>query len=290
VSWVIYFFGSGAAFFAGVGLVLAGVALVSFYRRGWSTAAANLCAFLGLALIALSATPLPYWLYGLAGAITLFWLVVERSRRKALLRCRKWIRAATAVVWLAAVAMEVPYHIAPTLPAGGRSRLYIFADSVAAGLGEPSKDTWPKLLAGSQSIDVRDHSQIGATVHVMLRKADELVLGDGVVLLEIGGNDVLGTTTASEFEQNLDALLVRVGGPGRIVVMFELPLPPFYNAFGMAQRRLAAKHQVFLIPKRIFVTVLTADDATLDSIHLSLSGHERMAETVWRLIEPAFGD
>jgi acyl-CoA thioesterase I len=145
-------------------------------------------------------------------------------------------------------------------------------------------------LARSRSIDVQDYSQIGAKVSSVLRKAERVSLADGIVLLEIGGNDLLGSTHASEFERQLDQLLLQVCGPGRIVLMFELPLPPFANEFGRIQRRLAAKYHVKLIPKRIFVRLLTTDGATVDSIHLTQDGHERMAQTVWSLIQSVYED
>jgi acyl-CoA thioesterase I len=70
--------------------------------------------------------------------------------------------------------------------------------------------------------------------------------------------------------------------------MFDLPLPPLYNEFGRIQRRLAAQYGVLLIPKRVLVDVIARDGATLDSIHLTERGHQRMAEVVWRVIEPAY--
>lgn len=70
--------------------------------------------------------------------------------------------------------------------------------------------------------------------------------------------------------------------------MFELPLPPFCNEFGRAQRTVAAKHNVILIPKRVFLSVIAGSDSTLDSIHLSQSGHQFMADCVWRLVRSAF--
>jgi acyl-CoA thioesterase-1 len=290
MAWVIYLFGSGIAFFAGVGLVLAGVVLVSFRRRKWSVSIATLAALLGLILVAVSATPLPYWLYGLAGALTMGWLVVERSGSEAA-RCRRaWARGLVAVVWLAAILLEIPYQVVPTLGAMDRPPLHIFADSVSAGTGERGVPTWPRLLGRSHSIDVRDHSIPGATVRMALRKAQEVAPVEGLVLLEIGGNDLLGSTTAHDFEGDLDALLTQVSGPGRVVVMFELPLLPFANEFGRVQRRLAHRHGVALIPKRVFAAVLTADGATVDSIHLSREGQELMAATVWSLIRPAYGE
>jgi acyl-CoA thioesterase I len=159
---------------------------------------------------------------------------------------------------------------------------------VTAGLGDQKTRTWPGLLAREHSIDVHDLSQMGGTVASALRRLDKEPPGDGIVLLEIGGNDLLGPTSAADFDDRLDALLAQVCRNGRTVLMFELPLPPFCNDFGLTQRRLAAKHGVRLIPRRILVSVLTAADATVDSIHLTQSGHQAMADRVWSLISGAY--
>jgi acyl-CoA thioesterase-1 len=290
MAWLIYFFGSGAAFFAGVGLVLVAAAIFIIYQRSWCARIATLGALTGLILIALSATPLLYWFYGLAGLVSLLWLVAERSERKTISRIRPSLRCTVVFLWCVAILMEIPYHFAPTLKPAGRPTLYIFADSVTAGMGETSMVTWPNLLARTHSIDVLDYSQMGAKVGSMLRKAEKTPVGDGIILLEIGGNDLLGSTSAIDFERDLDLLLAKLGGKGRIMLMFELPLPPLANEFGRIQRSLAKKYAVHLIPKRIFVSVLTTNGATVDSVHLSPRGHELMAETVWSLIRTVYAD
>lgn len=106
--------------------------------------------------------------------------------------------------------------------------------------------------------------------------------------MEIGGNDVLGTTTTSQFATDLEALLSNIATSDRQVIMFELPLPPFYHEYGRIQRTIAARHHVILIPKRVFLSVIAGNDSTLDSIHLSEAGHESMAATVWRSVGSAF--
>ncbi len=289
MNWVIYFFGSGTAFFGGVTLVMVAVALVACCQGKWLASMATLAAVLGLLFIFLSATPLPYWFYAVARAGTMVWLGCERWSSKLLSDRRLWLRLAVVGLWGGAAAMEIPFHLVPIIGAPPLPALYILGDSVAAGMNETRKDTWPALLAAQHhNIEVHDHSQMGAKVRTMLRKTESLTLGDGLILLEIGGNDLLSSTSAGEFERNLDELLSRLCGPTRVVVMFELPLPPLANEFGRAQRRLAAKYQVHLIPKRIFVAVLTAEGATVDGIHLSPQGHQLMAETVWGLLRKAF--
>jgi acyl-CoA thioesterase-1 len=191
-------------------------------------------------------------------------------------------------VWLLAIGMELPYHFSPTLPALNNPTLFVIGDSVSAGMRENDEGTWPKLLARDSGIRVRDFSRMGATVG-SARKQAELMNDDaGLVLLEIGGNDLLGSTSPDQFEERLDRLLADVCGRDRVVVMLELPLPPFANRFGMIQRTLAQNHDVYLIPKRIFIDLLTTSGATVDGIHLTPNGQELMAKTMWRHLEPAY--
>ena len=105
-----------------------------------------------------------------------------------------------------------------------------------------------------------------------------------LVVLEIGGNDVLGPTSADDFEKNLERLLTKVCRADNTVVMLELPLPPLYNRFGAAQRRLARRFGVTLVPKRYFAGVLAEPGATLDGLHLSHVGHEAMSRMIWKTI------
>ncbi|WP_339688349.1 hypothetical protein [Gimesia maris] len=67
-------------------------------------------------------------------------------------------------------------------------------------------------------------------------------------------------------------------------LLLELPLPPFYHGFGRIQRRLAKKHDVKLVPKRVLLSILAGGDATLDSIHLSQIGQQKMADVVWGIV------
>ncbi|MEI6085916.1 MAG: SGNH/GDSL hydrolase family protein, partial [Verrucomicrobiota bacterium] len=102
----------------------------------------------------------------------------------------------------------------------------------------------------------------------------------------IGGNDILGPTTSTEFETDLRRLLVAAEQCAAATVMFELPLPPFGNSFGRVQRQLAQQFGVALIPKRHIAGVLAAPGTTIDGLHLSPHGHELVMALLWRVIIP----
>jgi acyl-CoA thioesterase I len=288
MAWVIYFFGSGDAFFAGLMLALGGILAAALRPTpGWIRLA-SLLGVLGLILVVASAVPQPIWLYSLWGIVLIAWLVAERRAIRPGLR--NGLRATAAFASILLAALELPYQFCPTLDAHVRPVLTIFGDSVAAGMGESAEDTWVGRLERERRIPIRNHAGPGAKVASALRRAQEASLDDGIVLLEIGGNDLLGGTPAADFERDLDALLSHVSAPSRTVLMFELPLPPLRNEYGEIQRRLATKHNVRLIPRRVFIRVLTASDATSDSVHLTSTGHALMAQTVWDLIGSAFAE
>jgi hypothetical protein len=69
--------------------------------------------------------------------------------------------------------------------------------------------------------------------------------------------------------------------------MFELRLRRLANEYGRVQRRVAARDGIRLIPKRVFIGVVTGDDSTLGRIHLCEAGHRRMAELVAIKIQPS---
>jgi acyl-CoA thioesterase-1 len=286
MNWVIYFFGSGTAFFGGVIVLLAGVALAS--RGRWGRLASAPLALIGLTLIGLSATPLPYWFYAVTGLLSLGWLLTERTKRAAARKSQPWFRAAVVLVWLVGCGMELPFHFIPTVPQGDHPRLTVIGDSVSAGLGDKGFRPWPDRIGEAWGIEVENRSRVGATVGSASRKVAQAPVREGVVLLEIGGNDLLGGTTSDDFERDLQALLQLTTGPGRQVVMFELPLPPFANGFGRVQRRLAEEYGVALVPKWVFLKVLTTDGATSDGIHLTDAGHELMEQSVWQLLRSAY--
>ncbi len=181
--------------------------------------------------------------------------------------------------WLAAIVLfELPIHFR-ALPSDHVTQLLVIGDSVTAGLND-GEDTWPIQLTRAVAINVVDASQPGATLR-SARKQNELLEGrSGHIVLEIGGNDMLEGLPVARFESELDSLLSEVTQPDRTIVMFELPLPPFCTGYGAAQRKQAARHGVFLVPKRRFAQVLTTSGATVDGIHLSMRGQTSMMSLV----------
>jgi acyl-CoA thioesterase I len=289
MSWFTLHLGSGAAFFSGTAILTLALVLNAGLspKRAGLRIVAWVLALVGVLLVACSATPLPWWAYAAWATVLIPAMVLCSTRGRQ--RGSLLLAIVAGLAGVAIAVAEARHHTRPTVPTGAARTLYVVGDSLSAGMGDEGAPTWPELLRLQHGIEVVNLSRGGAIVATALRELDRHPpLGDGVVLLEIGGNDQFGRTPTAEFERNLATLIDRVSGQGRHVVLFELPLFPLNNGYGRAQRRLAAERGVVLIPKRYLVDVIAPADATTDGVHLTAAGHRRMAESVWNLISPTF--
>jgi hypothetical protein len=161
MNWIIYVFGSGAAFFLGMALLFISLAVFTASSRRWIRLGASLLAIIGCLLVALSATPLPYWLYLIAGVMTLLWLACERAEAGLLFTRRNLLRWAVAAVWGASVASELPYQLMPQAPLEGGRRPV--AHGRHGGLGFTAGRPF---AAGGRSAPARDRRQRPSRFHV----------------------------------------------------------------------------------------------------------------------------
>jgi acyl-CoA thioesterase-1 len=251
------------------------------WRRLW----ARILALWALIWIALSAWP-SLWVQAVLVLTSALWLLWKPKSSRTGLTSIMLRRAQLAVVVIA-VIVELPFHRSVRLNAQDRDpkhwkrpealSLAVMGDSVTAGL-EPSNHTWPKKIVERRGWTVFDASQQGATVK---SAAQQLAALDGrgdVLLIEIGGIDVLEQTSVRSFSHDLDKVLLSSQERYRRIFMVEIPLPPLGNRYGVVQRRLAQEYGVCLIPKHEFIAVLARAGGTVDGVHLSSAGQFRLAD------------
>jgi len=237
-----------------------------------------------LGLLGVSTAAAPLWAIGLLVATLGLW----SSRtwlpdRKSLQRI---CMAGPIVTALGMLIVESAWIIRPAVtPVTDRS-VVVLGDSLSAGLGEGEGAPWPSQLRDQYHVQVYNLSEAGATTEDAFRTISATDHFPGLVVIELGGNDLLGGRPLADFERDLQGILAHLRQQNRSVVMVELPLLPGKNQWGVVQRQLADRFSCPLIPKRLLVQVLAAPGATVDTLHLSRSGHLLMAEAVWRVIEP----
>lgn len=304
---LVLHFASGDSLFTGTALLLAALGLRLTRRRPWGGPAARVVLGTGLLFIGLSSTPLwqpMYLLWGLS--LAWFWRVTSgrwvRRRKETAAAAEnhraetaaphphRWGAAGvTAAVSLVCCGMEASTFLFPPVvppPEGGLTRLYVIGDSLSA-VGTPP---WPVLLAEQLGVPTDNRAMAGATVQSAGRQAHQVSReAAGVVMVLIGGNDLLSGRSAGDFRRGLTHLLTLLHRGGQHVVLVELPLPPGRHGYGYAQRGLAREFDALLVSKRELGAVFATAESTVDGLHLSQEGHRALAERLARWLERGWG-
>jgi acyl-CoA thioesterase I len=274
-------FASGESLY--VGATLLGMVIIAspFLKSTWLSRLRNAGAWLGLAMIVMACPPAPLSADLTFGAAFLLWLIASNrvGATRIWRRLRRGSTAVLLVLLLVLTVVEFSYRRMPVIAGQPSDHLVVIGDSISSGI-DPHIPAWPVVLHQMSGVSVTNLARPGAQVSEALSMAQTLTPEDHVVVIEIGGNDLLMGVSSDEFDQHLDALLSKVTAPGRTVAMFELPLLPNKIAYGQIQRRLAAKYHISLIPKPYLAGVISGASATSDGLHLSATGSRRMATLV----------
>jgi len=260
----------------------AALAMLLLFKHTLARSVARILLLVAIAAVAASSTPLPVWIQ--AGwcalalvCMSLFGPAAPRARNV-------WLGTGFALFSAALCVWEGTYRVLPRINVAPGERIYVIGDSISAGIGGRDEVTWPAVLARTTHLNIVNLAQPGATLATARRQVAGIQSPHPLVLVEIGGNDLLGGAKPAYFRAQLDTLLVQLRSGGGTIAMFELPLLPFSNGIGEAQRSLAAKYHVTLIPKRCMTAVIGRDGDTVDGLHFSQQGHDEFAQIVERML------
>jgi acyl-CoA thioesterase I len=197
-------------------------------------------------------------------------------------------------------AGEEPRAAPVTADIGAERPTVVFlGTSLTAGYGLQPEEAYPALL--QQKIDsaglnyrVVNAGVSGETSAGARRRVDWLLREPvGVLVVETGANDGLRGLPADSLRANIQAILDRARGlkPVPHLVLIGMRIPPNYGAaysrqFERIYPELAKSNGAELVP---FLLQDVGGVAALnqpDGVHPTAGGHRRMAETVWRVLEP----
>lgn len=188
--------------------------------------------------------------------------------------------------------------------AGQRPKVLILGDSLTAGLGLETGESYPAQLQqlsddAGYTVEIVPHGVSGDTTAGALSRLEWVIAGQGEqdnvvsVIVALGGNDGLRGLPVEQMFANLDAILSRLLSEKISVLLVGMEAPPNYgneytSRFRAVFRELADKYEVVYLP---FLLEGVAGDLALnqrDGIHPNAAGARRVAEHLWPTLEGLF--
>ena len=187
--------------------------------------------------------------------------------------------------------------IACPLLAAGRPVLVCFGDSITAGLGLQTGQSFPDALqrdldSRGYHYKVNNQGTSGATTKDAVASLRSiLLLHPEVVIVEFGGNDGLRGLPPDQTRRNLDLVLTTLESAHIKVLLAGITLPPNYgkeyiDSFDRVFGDLAAKHHVAFVPMIYKDLVHVPGTIQPDGIHPTAKGSEIIANTLLPVLKP----
>jgi acyl-CoA thioesterase-1 len=187
--------------------------------------------------------------------------------------------------------------VAGPLLAADRPVLVCFGDSITAGYGLSTGESFPDAL--QRDLDSRGyHYKVdnkgtsGATTKDAVADLHSiLLLHPEVVIVEFGGNDGLRGLPLSVTRQNLDQVLTTLESAHIKILLAGITLPPNYGSdyiqsFEQVFRDLASKHHTPFVPMIYNDLVHVPATIQADGIHPTAKGSEIIAKTLMPVLTP----
>ena len=162
-----------------------------------------------------------------------------------------------------------------------------FGDSITRGCGASPGEDYPSHLARLLGDIVVNAGRDGDTTASALRRLDAEVLTSNprLVIVALGGNDVLNKVPLRETVANLDDIVERCTGQGAMVAVVHCKFGLFSDPYRKDFEAVAARHGAVMIP-RALKGVWGNPQMMHDQVHPNGRGYARIAERVAQTVGP----
>jgi len=196
---------------------------------------------------------------------------------------RRYLLALVTVFLLAACER------APTLSRlNPHDVILAFGDSLTHGTGASEDTAYPAVLASLTGRTVINAGVPGDTTTSALRRLPEVLAEyrPRLVLLCLGGNDMLGKQPESTTENNLRLLIQTIRASGAEVVLIGVPEPKLFGGAPDFYARVARDMRLPL-EDEVFNEVLKDNRLKSDPIHANAAGYRVVAERLAEFLREA---
>lgn len=175
---------------------------------------------------------------------------------------------------------------APNLDSPGTT-IVCLGDSITYGVGARPEESYPNRLAERLGVPVVNAGVPGDTTTEALARLDEVLARDPwLVIIELGGNDLLRRLSVDEAERNLRAVVEGVLAARAVPVLVELDGGSLLtDSLADVFERLQEEYRVPMV-EDVLDDVLRDAGLRADHIHPNAAGYRVLADGVAEVVEP----
>jgi len=198
-----------------------------------------------------------------------------------------------------ALLLSVVGLVSQPVLAGEPPVLLILGDSLSAGYGMDSDQSWVHLLElrlqdEGHAYRILNSSISGDTTQGGLARLPRLLgrYQPEIVIIELGANDGLRGINPGITRENMSKMIRNSQAGGAKVLLAGIRLPPNYGAayikqFESIYTDLARDYDTLLVPFFMDGIVFEPGLLQADGIHPNEKGQPLLLENVWQVLEPA---
>ena len=196
----------------------------------------------------------------------------------------KLILAAAIIFILIFTLIFYPRHKNVVNSAGP---VVFFGNSITAGQGAGAGEDFPSLIGKGLNVPIVNSGVKGNTTAGALLRINEDVLSKNpsIVVIELGGNDLLEHVDIEVTRRNFDLILAKVKPTGAKIVILGVKFFLFQQKYETDWRTLAKKYNATFVPD-ILEGVITDQSLKFDDIHPNAKGYQKIAEKLTPIIAP----
>lgn len=161
------------------------------------------------------------------------------------------------------------------------SNVIAFGDSLTAGYGAQAGEDYPSRVSAATGVAVINAGVSGDTTEMALARVDKDVLARDprIVIVGLGGNDFLQSTSIATTEQNLRAIVEKIESAGASVILLGFRFPSVNADYEGMYKRVANDERCLLVPN-VLSGILTHPELKSDEIHPNARGYQLMADRI----------
>jgi lysophospholipase L1-like esterase len=195
-------------------------------------------------------------------------------------RMRWSVAAAAALLAILAVWLTRGGEPGPARPTAG-DQIIAFGDSLVEGVGASPGHDLVAILSRRLGVPIVNAGRSGDTTDAALARLEAAVLSrrPRVVLVLVGGNDLLRRVPPDETLENVEAMVTRIRDRGAAVVLATVDIAFFTRSRDDEYATLAARTGSALVPG-ILDGILGRRELMADSLHPNDRGYAIMADRI----------